>query len=82
MAYGPLLRAVEFNLAVCRPVVDDWLAHWSSAPLSVSRVTAARIAAERVPLRIASMLLRLLADCGGPAGSPGGSPSTWCSGRR
>ncbi|MFF8769242.1 M14 family zinc carboxypeptidase [Kitasatospora sp. NPDC015120] len=67
VAYGPLLRAVEFNLAVCRPVVDDWLAAWSSAPLTVSRVTAARIAAERVPLRIASMLLRLLADSGGPA---------------
>ncbi len=67
VAYGPLLRSVEFNLAVCPPVVADWLADWSTAPLSVSRVTTARIVAERVPLRISSMLLRLLADCGGPA---------------
>ncbi|WP_405004540.1 M14 family zinc carboxypeptidase [Kitasatospora purpeofusca] len=67
VAYGPLLRSVEFNLAVCPPVVDDWLANWSAAALSVSRVTTARIVAERLPLRIAAMLLRLLADSGGPA---------------
>ncbi|MEV6976781.1 M14 family zinc carboxypeptidase [Kitasatospora sp. NPDC093806] len=67
VAYGPLLRAIEFNLEVSPLLVEEWLADWSPAPLSVSRVTTARIVAQRLPLRIASMLLRLLADSGGPA---------------
>ncbi|WP_241002787.1 hypothetical protein [Streptomyces sp. CB01881] len=66
-AYGPLLRAAEFNLRVCPLLVDELRTGWCAAPLSVSRVTTARIVAERLPLRIASMLLRLLADTGGPA---------------
>ncbi|MBP0454674.1 3-hydroxyacyl-CoA dehydrogenase [Kitasatospora sp. RG8] len=66
-AYGPLLRATEFNLRVCPLLVDELRTGWCAAPLSVSRVTTARIVAERLPLRIASMLLRLLADTGGPA---------------
>ncbi|MFD0277112.1 M14 family zinc carboxypeptidase [Kitasatospora sp. NPDC127111] len=64
---GSLLRTAEFNLGVCPPLADEWLADWCGRPLSVSRVTAARIVAERIPLRVASVLLRLLADTGGPA---------------
>ncbi|WP_405365816.1 M14 family zinc carboxypeptidase [Kitasatospora sp. NBC_00039] len=66
-AGGALLRTAEFNLGVCPPLADEWLADWHGRPLSVSRVTAAGIAAERIPLRVASVLLRLLADAGGPA---------------
>ncbi|WP_406198531.1 M14 family zinc carboxypeptidase [Kitasatospora sp. NBC_01560] len=66
-AYGPLLRAVDFNLRVCPLLVEELRTGWCAAPLSVSRVTTAQIVAERLPLRIASMLLRLLSDTGGPA---------------
>ncbi|WP_395296218.1 M14 family zinc carboxypeptidase [Kitasatospora hibisci] len=66
-AYGPLLRAVEFNLGACPLLAREWLADWCERPLAVSRVTTARIVAERIPLRAASMLLRLLGDAGGPA---------------
>ncbi|MED7953275.1 MULTISPECIES: M14 family zinc carboxypeptidase [unclassified Streptomyces] len=67
VAYGPLLRSIEFNLEVCPLLLEEWRTEWSVAPLSVSRVTTARIVAARLPLRVASMLLRLLADSGGPA---------------
>ncbi|MER6396190.1 M14 family zinc carboxypeptidase [Kitasatospora sp. NPDC001603] len=66
-AYGPMVRAVEFTLAVCSPVADEWLEQWCAQPLTVSRVTTAGLAAARIPLRVASVLLRLLADTGGPA---------------
>ncbi|MEV7779407.1 M14 family zinc carboxypeptidase [Kitasatospora sp. NPDC088351] len=66
-AYGPLVRTTEFNLEVCPPLADEWLARWCEQPLSVSRVATAGIVAARIPVRVASMLLRLLADTGGPA---------------
>ncbi|MFF1909059.1 M14 family zinc carboxypeptidase [Kitasatospora sp. NPDC058218] len=66
-AYGPMVRAAEFTLAVCSPVADEWLEQWCAQPLTVSRVTTAGLAAARIPLRVASVLLRLLADTGGPA---------------
>ncbi|MFJ2861318.1 M14 family zinc carboxypeptidase [Kitasatospora sp. NPDC087314] len=65
--YGPLVRTAGFTLEVCPPVADEWLARWCAEPLTVSRVTTAGIVAARIPLRVASMLLRLLADTGGPA---------------
>ncbi|MFF0409543.1 M14 family zinc carboxypeptidase [Kitasatospora sp. NPDC004745] len=66
-AHGELVRAAEFTLEVCPAVADEWVARWCAEPLTVSRVTAAGIVAARIPLRVASMLLRLLADTGGPA---------------
>ncbi|MFG3049383.1 M14 family zinc carboxypeptidase [Kitasatospora sp. NPDC048239] len=66
-AYGPLVRTAEFNLGVCPRLADEWLARWCPRPLSASRVAAVGIAADRIPLRVASMLLRLLADTDGPA---------------
>ncbi|MGW4897769.1 M14 family zinc carboxypeptidase [Kitasatospora sp. NPDC004240] len=66
-AYGPLLRSAEFILGVCPALAEEMAADWREQPLSVARVTTARIGAERIPLRVAAMLLRLLADAGGPA---------------
>ncbi|MEV7021143.1 M14 family zinc carboxypeptidase [Kitasatospora sp. NPDC093558] len=69
--HGPLVRTAEFNLAVCPRVADEWLERWCDEPLTVSRVTTAAIVAARVPLRVASMLLRLLADVRGPGAEAG-----------
>ncbi|MBV6701337.1 3-hydroxyacyl-CoA dehydrogenase [Kitasatospora aureofaciens] len=65
--HGALVRTTEFNLEVAPPVADEWLDHWYPEPLTVSRVTTAGLVAARLPLRVASMLLRLLADARGPA---------------
>ncbi|MQS12212.1 3-hydroxyacyl-CoA dehydrogenase [Streptomyces kaniharaensis] len=64
--HGALVRTAEFNLRVGPPVADEWLDQWCSEPLTVSRVTTAKLVAARLPLRVASMLLRLLADARGP----------------
>ncbi|RKT17980.1 zinc carboxypeptidase [Streptomyces sp. 1114.5] len=66
-AYGPLLRTAEFSLAVAPRVAEEWLERWSDQPLTASRVTTLGLVAARVPLRVASILLRLLADARGPA---------------
>ncbi|GHF79922.1 hypothetical protein GCM10018790_67160 [Kitasatospora xanthocidica] len=65
-AYGPLVRTAEFSLAVAPRVAQEWLDRWSPEPLSCSRVTTVGLVAARLPLRVASVLLRLLADARGP----------------
>ncbi|MER7842739.1 hypothetical protein ABTZ03_02165 [Kitasatospora sp. NPDC096077] len=65
--HGPLLRTAEFNLSVAPRVAAEWLELWCSGPLSASRATTAGLVAARLPLRVASILLRLLADARGPA---------------
>ncbi|MER7757250.1 M14 family zinc carboxypeptidase [Kitasatospora sp. NPDC097643] len=65
-ASGALVRTAEFNLAVGPQVADEWLRDWRAQPLTVSRVTTAALVAARLPLRVASILLRLLADGRGP----------------
>ncbi|WP_051709419.1 M14 family zinc carboxypeptidase [Streptomyces sp. NRRL S-350] len=66
-AYGPLVRTAEFSLAVAPRVAQEWLDRWPAQPLTSSRVTTAGLVAARLPLRAASILLRLLADARGPA---------------
>ncbi|MFF4378594.1 M14 family zinc carboxypeptidase [Kitasatospora sp. NPDC001547] len=66
-AAGALLRTAGFSLAVAPRVAEEWLERWGAEPLTVSRVTTAGLVAARVPLRVASVLLRLLADARGPA---------------
>ncbi|ARF80410.1 M14 family zinc carboxypeptidase [Kitasatospora aureofaciens] len=66
-AYGPLARTAEFNLAVAPRVAAEWLELWCPGPLSAARATTAGLVAARLPLRVASILLRLLADSRGPA---------------
>ncbi|MFJ2808808.1 M14 family zinc carboxypeptidase [Kitasatospora sp. NPDC087271] len=65
-AHGALVRAAGFTLEFCPSVAEEWLARWCAEPLTVSRVTTAEIVAARIPLRVASTVLRLLADTGGP----------------
>ncbi len=66
-AYGPLVRTAELSLAVAPRVAAEWLDRWCGQPLTSSRVTTAGLVAARLPLRVASILLRLLADARGPA---------------
>ncbi|MFG2904953.1 M14 family zinc carboxypeptidase [Kitasatospora sp. NPDC048286] len=66
-ASGALLRTAVSSLAVAPRVAGEWLERWGAEPLTVSRVTTAGLVAARVPLRVASILLRLLADARGPA---------------
>ncbi|MGW3038912.1 M14 family zinc carboxypeptidase [Kitasatospora sp. NPDC001159] len=66
-AHGALVRTAEFNLAVAPRVADEWLELWCPRPLSGSRATTAGLVAARLPLRVASILLRLLADARGSA---------------
>ncbi|MFG3227563.1 M14 family zinc carboxypeptidase [Kitasatospora sp. NPDC048194] len=66
-AHGALVRTVEFNLAVAPRVAEEWLELWCPGPVSVSRATTAGLVAARLPLRVASVLLRLLSEARGPA---------------
>ncbi|MFI6157339.1 M14 family zinc carboxypeptidase [Kitasatospora sp. NPDC051170] len=65
--HAPLLRTAEFNLAVGPPMAEEWRERWSAGPLTVARVTTAGLVAARLPLRVASLLLRLLAGARGAA---------------
>lgn len=62
---GPLLAAAEFGLKACAALPDGWVA---TPDMTVSQVVNLEIAAERIPLRVAAVLRRLLAETGGDGG--------------
>ncbi|MDX6353273.1 MAG: hypothetical protein QOF98_176 [Streptomyces sp.] len=72
---GPLLRGVEQAASAFGGLAEDYenLAAYSPVPLTMAHVAALDIAARRIPLRAAGMLLRLLDEARfdeDPAGEP------------
>ncbi|WP_157876070.1 M14 family zinc carboxypeptidase [Peterkaempfera griseoplana] len=59
---GQVLASVEFNLKVAAGLADGWVA---TPGMTVSQVVNLEIASERIPLRIAALLRRLLAGAAG-----------------
>ncbi|WP_377271799.1 M14 family zinc carboxypeptidase [Peterkaempfera sp. SMS 1(5)a] len=59
---GQLLASAEFNLKVATGLADGWVA---VPGMTVSQVVNLEIASERIPLRIAALLRRLLAGAAG-----------------
>lgn len=65
-----LLRVVEQLTGICPRVADDWEnLHPSPVPLTRAHLTALDIAARRIPLRAAGLLLRVLDGVPGPRGA-------------
>ncbi|MFD9123631.1 M14 family zinc carboxypeptidase [Kitasatospora sp. NPDC059571] len=73
--HGPLLRSVEWHLAVAPRQARDWEPAVAAGAGPLSDLTRADLAGieiqtHRMPLRITAMLARLLADAEGPAVGP------------